>query len=260
MSTSSRAREIPLSEYPTGDGKPVAETPLHRDQLLGLIEVLRRHFVGNPRVYISGNMMMYYERGNKRRHVSPDVFVVLDLPPGYRDAYFTWVEGKGPDLVVEFTSPSTRKEDLKTKYRLYQDTLGVSEYILFDPRAEYLDPRLQGHRLVGGRYEPIAPTPEGRLPSNVLNLHFEGHGTELRLYDPALGRWVPTPHESEAAAVARQHEAEESEAAAVARQHEAEESEAAAVARLRQAEAELERVRAELEAMRRRDGGMPGGA
>ena len=54
---------------------------------------------------------------------------------------------------------------------------------MFDPTEDYLDPPLQGFRLVGGEYlriEPIA----GRLPSEILGLHLERDGNELRLYDP----------------------------------------------------------------------------
>ena len=68
-------------------------------------------------VYISGNMFLYYVPGKKRRHVSPDVFLVRGIPNKDRDAYFVWEEGKGPDVVFEYTSPSTRDEDLNEKYQ-----------------------------------------------------------------------------------------------------------------------------------------------
>jgi Uma2 family endonuclease len=189
-------------DYPTGDGKPLAETPTHRDNLLGLIEVLRRHFAGAADVYISGNMMLYYVEGDKRRHVSPDVFLVRGIRGANdRDAYFVWEEGKGPDFVVEFTSRSTRREDLRTKFELYRDVLHVQEYFLFDPKQEYLKPSMQGFRLVDGEYAAIEPV-EGRLPSVVTGLHLERDGTTLRLFDPAAGRRVPTPAEGEAEAKA----------------------------------------------------------
>ncbi len=71
----------------------------------------------------------------------------------------------------------------------------MAEYFLFDPRSEYLNPALQGHRLRRGRYVPIAPL-AGRLPSKELGLHLEADGSRLRFYDPANKRWLPTPQES----------------------------------------------------------------
>src|ERR1700676_31204 len=61
------------NDYPTSDGKPLAETDWHRDLMVLLIEMLRAFYQGQ-RVYVSGNLLVFYERGNRRRHVSPDVF------------------------------------------------------------------------------------------------------------------------------------------------------------------------------------------
>ena len=183
--------------YPTGDGRPMAETPVHRRNLTTMIDVLERWFAEDPLAYVSGNMFIYYEPGNRLKHVSPDVFVVLGVPKDKeRDAYFVWLEGRGPDLVIELTSATTRGEDTGEKKRIYQDILGVPEYILFDPYGEYLKPALQGFRLQQGKYVEIEAV-DGRLPSEVLGLQFEGHGKELRLYDPAAGRWLATAPERE---------------------------------------------------------------
>ena len=69
-------------------------------------------------------------------------------------SYKVWEEGKGPDFVLEVASPNTWKEDVERKPGVYAG-LGVSEYFLFDPRAEYLTPRLRGYRLVDGAYERL---------------------------------------------------------------------------------------------------------
>ena len=101
--------------YPTSDGKPIAETDWHRDLMLELIETLKEHFAGQPRVYVSGNLLVFYEEGNKRKHVSPDVFMVRGIPKETdppRTRYLLW-ENKPLDLVIELTSQSTRREDEK---------------------------------------------------------------------------------------------------------------------------------------------------
>lgn len=182
--------------YPTSDGKPIAETDWHRDLMQQLIVVLRRYYVSQRRVYVSGNLLLFYEQGNRRRHVSPDVFVVKGVENHARPNYLLWEEGRGPQVVVEVTSSSTRDEDLEAKMSLYQDTLKVREYFLFDPLGDYLDPPMQGYRLRQGEYHPIRPVNK-RLPSQVLGLHLERDGRTLRLWDPEAEVWLPTPEERE---------------------------------------------------------------
>jgi Uma2 family endonuclease len=219
-------------DYPTSDGRPMAETDWHRDLMLDLIATLEARYVNQPMVYVSGNLLLFYEPGNRRRHISPDVFVVKGAAKQQRPNFLVWEEGKGPDVVIEVTSTSTRNEDLKKKYALYRDTLRVPEYFLFDPLAEYLTPPLQGYRLRKGQYEPIKPV-KGRLPSKVLGLHLERNGRELRLYDSAANHWLPTPEEALQQAKAA-HEAE-------------------ARAR-REAQEEVARLQRELEKLRRQLG------
>jgi Uma2 family endonuclease len=179
--------------YPYGDGKPVAETDWHIDALLTLRETLRRFFAEDDTTYVAGNMLVFYEPGNKRRHVSPDVFVVKGVPKHQRPNFLVWEE-KAPDLVVEFTSTSTKDEDLRTKFQLYRDALKVTEYFLFDPLREYLDPPEQGFRLVDGEYVPIEPS-DGRFRSEVLGTELAREGTYVRVIDPRTGGFFPTASE-----------------------------------------------------------------
>jgi Uma2 family endonuclease len=270
MATTHRTSADREVEYPTSDGRPMAETDVHRQDMVDLIETLQDHFADDPDVYVTGNLLLYYERGNPRRHVSPDVFVVRGVDKDPKDYYLLWEEGKGPDVVIEITSKTTRREDEKKKLILYRDVLKVPEYFQFDPTEDYLKPPMQGHRLVEGQYVPIEPV-EGRLPSALLGLHLERDGLELRLYDPATGRRLLKPRErtieAEAAAEAARREAEataeaarrEAEAAAEAARREAE-AEAArqrAEDRAQSVEAENERLRLENEALKRK---LAGGA
>src|SRR5437870_767858 len=71
-------------EYPTSDGRPMAETDYHRDQMTDSIKTLQAFFADEPMVYVSGNLLIFYVPGNKRRHVSPDVFVVFGVKKGKR--------------------------------------------------------------------------------------------------------------------------------------------------------------------------------
>jgi Uma2 family endonuclease len=219
MATVPRQRRPRAIEYPTTDGKPMAETDLHREDMVDTIQVLDDHFADRPDVYVSGNLLLYYEEGNRRRHISPDVLVAIGVPKRpRRDYYLLWEERKAPDFVAEITSKSTKKEDQKTKFELYRDVLRVAEYVLFDPRAEYLKPPLQGFRLVGGDYASIEPI-AGRLPSAVLGLHLERDGERLRLFDPATGQYLLTRLERQEAAE-RRAEAVEADSRRLAEENE----------------------------------------
>ena len=179
--------------YPTSARFPMPETDWHRILMCTLIDTLIRHFAGQ-RVYTSGNLLIFYEEGNRRRHVSPDVFVTRGVEHHPRPNYLVWQEGKAPEFVIELTSSTTRTNDLTTKRDLYRDVLRVKEYFLFDPFGDYLEPRLQGYRLRGGQYVAIRPR-AGRLPSRVTGLHLEQSGDDLRLWNPATAAWLPTEKE-----------------------------------------------------------------
>jgi Uma2 family endonuclease len=244
MATVSSRVDRPAVDYPTSDGRPMAETEDHRDLLFDSIYTLKMHPRTARQFYVSGNLLMYYEEGNKRKHVSPDVFAVRGISKRRRKYYLVWEEAKAPDFILELTSKSTRREDLKEKFALYRDTLKVQEYFLFDPHQEYLKPQLQGYRLVHGDYEPIKPV-SGRLPSEVLGLHLEAQGSVVRFYDPATGRWLPTPEQ------ARQKEAAARKKEAAARRRAEAQRDQAETARLELA-TENERLRRELDALRGR--------
>jgi len=174
----------------------MAETDRHFQLMVDLRLALERWFKADPNVYVSGNLLLFYEEGNKRRHVSPDVFVVLGVPKGERLNYLLWEEGRGPNVAIELTSSSTRREDTRQKFDLYRDVLRVPEYFVFDPFGDYLTPRFQGYRLTAGQYRPMR-LQGGRLRSRQLDLWLEPDGNALRLIDPETGRQLPTPAETE---------------------------------------------------------------
>ena len=193
----------PTIEYPSSDGKPVAETPVHYECMAYATAALRYRYLKDPDVYVGANMLHYYEEGNPRASVAPDVFVVFGArkdelrAQGWRDVYKVWEEPKAPDFVLEVTSRSTRREDQGRKRDLYA-SLGVREYFLHDPRREYLDPVLQGFRLSGGAYEPISISLQSEamgVPSDVLGLHLCVREGSLRLWDPATGQDLLTHEE-----------------------------------------------------------------
>ena len=166
-----------------------------RVAMVSIYGVLDRYFMNNPRVAVHANMFMYYVQGDPKRNVCPDAFVAMGVPnEPDRRSYKVWKEGKAPDVVFEVTSRKTRKQDLTKKFEIYRDVLRVREYFLFDPFEEYLDPSLQGYRLVAGSYEPI-PMIKGGMPSEVLGLELQRDGENLRFFNPETGKLLPSMHE-----------------------------------------------------------------
>jgi Uma2 family endonuclease len=230
-------------DYPTSDGRPMAETDFHRILMMETIETLEAYFATDPMTYVSGNILLFYEEGNKRKHISPDTLVTKGIEKKPRLYYLLWLEGKAPDVAIEITSKTTKKEDLLTKFELYRDVLKVPEYFLFDPFEEYLKPSFLGHRLVDGEYVPISRV-EGRIPSEQLGLSLERVGDKLRFWNPQTSTRLLTPRELQWAtqAVADQAQAIADQAL--------EQSKRDTAARLA-AEEETERLRQEIEEIRR---------
>ena len=192
-----RPRKI---HYPESNGLPLAETRFQYDSLTYAAGALDVYFRDRPDVTVEGNRLLYYVEGDPRSRVAPDVFVVIGAPKRRRRTYLLWEEPKGPDFVLEVTSWSTRRWDQGFKRDLYA-RLGVTEYWLFDPTGDWLDPPLQGNRLAGGAYEPLSPIGieggERVLRSAVLGLDVFVDGEEIRFRDPETGRKLLTLEETE---------------------------------------------------------------
>lgn len=174
--------KIQTTYYPESDGRPMGETDEHRDAMVRIIELLKNHFEGQQ-VYVSGDLLLYYEQGNPKKFVVPDAFIAKGLKQKRRRIYRMWVEGVVPQLVIETTSRKTKKKDTVDKPELYAK-LGIHEYFLHDPTGDYLDPPLQGYRLKESKYERVVADAHGSLYSEELRLNLRIEDSELNLYHP----------------------------------------------------------------------------
>ena len=202
-------------DYPDSDGRPMAENDWQRAIIVHTLGVLETRYAGRADVYVSGDLLIYYEEGNPRGSVVPDVFVVFGAENRRRPVYKLWEEPKAPDFVLEVASPGTWREDEGPKRALYE-RLGVREYFQHDPMGGLLPSRLQGRRLVRGAYEPLPAVPslDGTLLLYSETLELEllaDRSGELRFRDPVTGQLLLGLKEAEAArqqeATARQQEA-----------------------------------------------------
>ncbi len=242
--------------YPSSDGRPMAESDFQRTPLTYAVDRLRFHFRDRRDVYVSGNLLLYYQEGNPRAVVAPDVFVVLGVSNADRSSYRLWKERKVPDFVLEITSRSTYREDQGSKREVYR-ALGVREYWQYDPTGDYLEPPLQGLELSAGEYRrlPGRELADGTLAlaSGVLGLELRVTARGLRFHDPDTGQDLPNLAETDEArqaaetrlaqeVAARQQEAAAHQQEAAAHQQEAA-AHAAAQARVAELEALLRRER-----------------
>jgi Uma2 family endonuclease len=239
-----RSVSFPSIDYPSADGLPMAESDFQRKPLIYAVDVLGICFEDRTDVYVSGNLCIYYEEGNPDAVVVPDVFVVMGAPKRDRPSYMLWQEPKAPDFVLEITSRRTRSVDQGPKRGIYA-FLGVQEYWQYDPTGDYLEPVLQGFRLIDRNYHPLPTT---YLPHETLSLHSDVLGLDLRLehgrlsfYDPATGRKLLSHQETEQA----WREAEQARREAEERMQQEVSARQAAEARIAELEARLRTLQEE---------------
>ena len=157
-------------------------------------------WLDDPDTLVASQMFIYYEPGNPRVFVAPDVYVIPNVGNDIRNSYFLWLEPEVPTFAMEVTSPSTHRRDRGFKRNLYE-SWGVLEYWQYDPHGIHLTPLLQGNRLVDGQYQPIPVdvAPDGSqcvAYSQLLKLEFLARREWFRFRDPITGRIIPNRQEA----------------------------------------------------------------
>ena len=185
-------------EYPSEDGLPISTNTDHLEWMDRCYRTLKHRCRGRRDLFVGVDMLIYYERGNNKARVAPDVFVSFGVPPRERPSYFVWQEGKPPDVVWEFGAPLTIKGDAAQKKETYRE-MGVREYWLADPVGGVYAPRLQGFALADGVYEPMPweAGPDGLVAvwSPVLQLELRFADGRLGFWDRETARYLELPEE-----------------------------------------------------------------
>ena len=186
--------------YPESDGKPV-ESKNHYEVAHYVMGAFHARF-GDSADYAS-NHGLYYEEGNPKKVVVPDVYWVADKPFRMLQTYLLWEEGRVPNFVLELASATTKKQDAGKKRKLYA-CLGVKDYFRFDPVGGLMTPILQGLRLKDGKYEPVPAVAlldgGSSVYSEELKLELRawpGPLPKLRFYDRATRQVLPSEAEAQ---------------------------------------------------------------
>ena len=150
MSTPVVTAAAPVAvEYPSSDGKSMAENDAQRLAMVYALAALEIRFADRDDVYVSGDLLIYYQEGRPRVSIAPDVFVVYGVAKRIRKSYLLWEERKVPDFVLEMASANTWREDEGPKREVYE-RLGVREYAQYDPDGGVSQEQVEGSAPGGG--------------------------------------------------------------------------------------------------------------
>ena len=179
--------------YPETDETIMPEGIIH--YLLGvrLVSTLLAFFSENSDITVFGNLMFYFDEGNPKKVISPDIMLCLGLEQMPNRVYKLWTEKVVPSVIIEIASESTWDKDLTSKLAIYQ-RLGVSEYYIFDVEYKCLRKPLMAFRLTDFVYEEV-DTENNRVFSPSLNLELVDTGETLRLFNPETNEFLMTQEE-----------------------------------------------------------------
>ena len=178
-------------EYPEGNW--IAQSVEHGNAVQQATTALRHYFRERADVLVAMELLVYYQRGNRKAQLQPDLQVVFGVEySADRGSYRIWEEGKAPDFVLEVASPSTAEHDAEHKAREYS-RIGVREYWRLDPAGTLMETPLEGYEINAGQSQPVRPAAGrgGVLRSRALGLDLRSErqaGTTVLVFiDPDTG-------------------------------------------------------------------------
>lgn len=181
--------------YPEQREDDMGETSIHITLITDFLSVLKLFFKKRDDVFLSANMNLYYEEGNSRRWLAPDLLIAFGVPNVERSSYLVWREKVFPQAVFEVASEKTWRSDIVEKLELYE-TLGAEEYYVLDPEFAYLPaPMMAFHRR--GERLLSAPINDDRVFSPRLGLEVVRTENTFRLFNPQTNEFLRTLEEAE---------------------------------------------------------------
>lgn len=217
----------------------------HEQLCIHLFNIFKAYLAHDPAAVVLHNVLVKWGIRGMKGH-GPDIVVFSGVPKQHMWRSFNITrDGGTPELVIEVTSPATRRTDLTRKLQHYHRA-GVPLYIIIDLVRSERRPtaNLTGYRHTPARYERIAPDQRGWLwiAAVGLWLGIDRDTDQVACYNPDGTRINDYTQEMQARrqAEARATQAEERIDAAMQARRQAEE-------RIQELEVELRRLRGETE-------------
>jgi Uma2 family endonuclease len=209
--------------YPEQRETDMGETLLHYALASYIWNALTHFFNEREDVLVAANMNLYYEEGNPYKWFAPDVLVALGVRNHNQKVYKLWQELIFPQVIFEIASDRTYKHDWHVeKFRFYEQ-LGAEEYYLLDAERLYLPSPLMAFRRQNGRLAQVE-IEKDRIYSPHLGLEIVQTEQSFRFFNQANQKFLRTLEEAERANAEIE----------------------------RQAQAEIERLKAEIEELKAR--------
>jgi hypothetical protein len=197
-----------------------------------------------PDVHVLNELLEQYPLNGRRKpgQVVPDNMVVIyDGSIQAEGSYNIPKQPVGPFWVLEYVSKSNKRKDYDQNMDKYEHELKVPYYLLFVPDEQ----EMTLYRHTGKKYSAVFPDEQGRVPLPELDLEMGLHQCWVRFW--FRGELLPLP-----ADLLRAHDDMQKEVQLLRKKAAADAKRAKRQAeRADAAEAEVARLRAELEAARR---------
>ena len=182
--------------YPETDEAIMPEGILHFLLSVRLTSMLLAFFANREDVKVFGNCMLYYEKGNRQKFISPDLMVCFGLKELPTSVYKLWETKVVPAVVIEFASETTWLNDVSGKLAIYQK-LGVKEYYVYEVDSAHFPASLIAYRLDNDVLTEVEVLNK-RILSESLGLELIDTGETLRFINPATNEFLMTVEEAQA--------------------------------------------------------------
>ncbi len=168
------------------EGDQIMHNDMHQRICTYLYNVIRGLLAAFPSAVVLQDVRVAWDVPELRPH-GPDIAVIFGVAERKNWSTFdVSKEGVRPTLIIEVTSPETRRLDLTEKQEEY-DLAGVEYYIIVDlvRRRGQVFPLLLGYRQTIDTYTLLSPDATGRIWIEPLKIWLGLDGQHVIAYDEA---------------------------------------------------------------------------